>query len=121
MLENGEAVDRFACEARAAIKIKGEHVARVFGVGTLETGAPHMVMDYLQGEDLAAWIQRRGPLAYEKAVDFILQACEAIAEAHALGIVHRDLKPSNLLCIRGADGRLSIKLLDFGISPRREA
>jgi serine/threonine-protein kinase len=116
MLENSEAVDRFAREARAAVKIKGEHVARVFDVGTLETGAPYMVMEFLQGEDLSARIRLRGPLGCEDAVAFVLQACEAIAEAHTLGIVHRDLKPSNLFCIRGADGRPAIKVLDFGIS-----
>ncbi len=116
MLSVPEAVDRFAREARAAVKIKGEHVARVFDVGTLETGAPYIVMEFLQGEDLASWLQRRGPLAHEEAVGFVLQATEAIAEAHALGIVHRDIKPSNLFCIRGADGRLNIKVLDFGNS-----
>jgi serine/threonine protein kinase len=75
-----------------------------------------MVMEYLDGGDLAAWLHERGPLPVEQAVEFVLQACEAIAEAHALGIVHRDLKPANLFCVRRADGRLSIKVLDFGIS-----
>jgi len=75
-----------------------------------------MVMECLDGVDLGAWVQQRGPLGIEQAVDFILQASEAIAEAHALGIVHRDLKPANLFCIRAADGLLSIKVLDFGIS-----
>jgi serine/threonine-protein kinase len=115
-LGNSEAVARFAREARAAVKIKSEHVARVMNVGTLPNGAPYMVMEYLDGEDLAAWIQDRGPLPIEQAVEFVLQACEALAEAHALGIVHRDLKPANLFCIRRADGRLAIKVLDFGIS-----
>jgi serine/threonine-protein kinase len=115
-LGDSDAVARFAREARAAVKIKSEHVARVSDVGTLPNGAPYMVMEYLDGGDLAAWIRERGPLPIEQAVEFILQACEAIAEAHALGIVHRDLKPANLFCIRRADGRLSIKVLDFGIS-----
>jgi len=115
-LGNPDAVARFAREARAAVKIKSEHVARVSDVGTLPNGAPYMVMEYLDGGDLAAWIRQRGALPIEQAVDFVLQACEAIAEAHALGIVHRDLKPANLFCIRRADGRLSIKVLDFGIS-----
>src|SRR5262249_36626567 len=91
-LGNPDAVARFAREARAAVRIKSEHVARVMDVGTLETGAPYMVMEYLQGGDLAAWLAQRGPLAVEQAVDFIAQACEALAEAHAIGIVHRDLK-----------------------------
>jgi serine/threonine-protein kinase len=109
-------MDRFLREARAAAKIKGEHVARVYDVGTLEDGAPYIVMEYLQGEDLAAWLDKRGPMSATQAVDFVLQACEAIAEAHSLGIVHRDLKPANLFCTERPDGQLSIKVLDFGIS-----
>ena len=115
-LNNPEAVARFAREARAAVKIKSDHVARIIDVGTLETGAPYIVMEYLEGGDLSAWIQQRGPLPIEQAVEFVLQACEALADAHALGIVHRDLKPANLFCIRGSDGLLSVKVLDFGIS-----
>src|SRR5690349_99938 len=86
-LEIPEAVARFAREARAAVKIKSEHVARVTDVGTLENGAPYMVMEYLEGRDLTAEIASRGPLSFEEAADLILQACEAIAEAHSLGIV----------------------------------
>jgi serine/threonine-protein kinase len=116
MLDHAESVGRFAREARAAVKIKSEHVARVLDVGTLETGAPYMVMEYLDGQDLGKWISQRGPLPIDEAVEFVIQACVAIAEAHGLGIVHRDIKPSNLFCVRGADGRLVIKVLDFGIS-----
>ena len=116
VLGDAEAVARFAREARAAVKIKSEHVAKVTDVGKLESGAPYMVMEYLDGSDLAAWIEQRGALPIEQAVDFILQACEAIAEAHALGIVHRDLKPGNLFVTRRPDGALSVKVLDFGIS-----
>ncbi len=111
-----ESVARFLREARAAVKIKSEHVARVIDVGELESGAPYMVMEYLEGSDLAAFLQQRGPLPVEQAVDFVLQACEAIADAHVLGIVHRDLKPANLFCIQRSDGSQSIKVLDFGIS-----
>lgn len=116
VLDNPDAVGRFVREARAAVKIKSEHVARVIDVGTLETGSPYIVMEYLDGEDLSNWLKLRGALPIEQAVEFILQACEAIAEAHGHGIVHRDLKPANLFCIRRADGLLSIKVLDFGIS-----
>ncbi len=73
-------------------------------------------MEYLAGGDLAAWLRERGPLPVDEALDFVLQACEAIAEAHALGIVHRDLKPANLFCAHRSDGRSCIKVLDFGIS-----
>jgi len=115
-LSNAEAVARFSREARAAIKIKSEHVARVIDVGTLDTGAPYIVMEYLEGQDLSAWIQQKGAMSVEQAVEFVLQACEAIAEAHGIGIIHRDLKPANLFCIRRSDGLLAIKVLDFGIS-----
>src|SRR5580693_10326447 len=111
-----EYVARFEREARTAVKIKSEHVARVIDVGQLESGSPYMVMEYLEGEDLQGWLEKQGRLPIERAVDFVLQACEAIAEAHRLGIVHRDLKPANLFCIRRPDGRPSIKVLDFGIS-----
>jgi len=115
-LVNPEAVERFAREARAAVKIKSEHVARVSDVGTLESGSPYMVMEYLHGEDLAAWVRRNGAMPVPDAIEFLLQACEAIAEAHALGIVHRDLKPANLFVTRRVDGSPCIKVLDFGIS-----
>jgi serine/threonine-protein kinase len=115
-LSNADAVGRFLREARAAVKITGEHVARVLDVGQLENGSPYIVMEYLQGLDLAGWLTERGPLPIELAVDFLLQTCEAIADAHALGIVHRDLKPANLFCVERSDGQLSIKVLDFGIS-----
>lgn len=110
------AVARFTREARAAVKIKSEHVARVLDVGSSEDGTPFMVMEYLNGSDLAAWLRSTGPLSPEQAVEFVLQAGEAVAEAHSLGIVHRDLKPANLFVIRRPDGQLSVKVLDFGIS-----
>ncbi len=116
MLRNKDVVNRFAREARAAVRIQSEHVARVLDVGTLESGAPYMVMEFLEGEDLAAWLMRQGPLPVELTVDFVLQACVAVANAHSLGIVHRDLKPANLFCLRGSDRQFLIKVLDFGIS-----
>jgi eukaryotic-like serine/threonine-protein kinase len=115
-LVNGEAVSRFEREARAASKIKSEHVARVSDVGTLDNGSPYMVMEYLEGTDLSGWLEKQGAMPVSQAVDFVLQACEALAEAHSLGIVHRDLKPANLFCIQRPDGQLCVKVLDFGIS-----
>jgi len=116
VLSNQQAVTRFAREARAAVRIKSEHVARVSDVGTLESGAPYMVMEYLEGTDLASYLRSRTRLSPDKAVHFVLQACQAIAEAHQLGIVHRDLKPANLFLTRAADGSDVVKVLDFGIS-----
>lgn len=110
-----EAVARFVREARAAVKIRSEHVARVIDVGRLDDGAPYMVMEYLEGRDLAAQLGH-GPLAIEDAVDYVIQAADAMAEAHAEGIVHRDLKPANLFLTWRSDGTPVIKVLDFGIS-----
>lgn len=111
-----QVVERFSREARAAVKIKNEHVVRVMDVGVLPTGSPYMVMEYLEGRDLAAWRLKHGLVSVSQAVDFVLQACEALAEAHRMGIVHRDLKPGNLFCVERADGTDSIKILDFGVS-----
>jgi serine/threonine protein kinase len=116
-----EAVVRFSQEARAAAKMKSDHAARVFDVGTLENGAPYLVMELLEGRDLGAWLATDGPLPIERAVDFVLQACAAMADAHSLGIIHRDIKPSNLFCCRRRDGQSWIKVLDFGISKATDA
>ncbi len=116
LLSSSDAVGRFVREARAAVRIQSEHVARIWDVETRDDGTPYIVMEFLEGEDLAAWLQAHGPLPVQQAVEFVLQAGEAIAEAHTLGIVHRDLKPSNLFVIRRADGLLSVKVLDFGIA-----
>lgn len=115
-LQSAEAVARFEREARAAVKIKSEHVARVTDVARLDNGAPYMVMELLRGQDLAAVLRDRGPLPLADTADYLLQAGEAIAEAHALGIVHRDLKPPNLFLTQRADGSACVKVLDFGIS-----
>jgi len=115
LCEIEDAVARFLREARAAACIQNEHVARVLDVGTLEDNAPYMVMELLEGRDLAHELNE-GVLPVTDAVDHVLQACEALAEAHALGIVHRDLKPANLFRTRRADGSPLIKVLDFGIS-----
>jgi serine/threonine-protein kinase len=107
---------RFAREAKAAVRLKSEHVARVFDVGTADSGVPYLVMELLEGSDLAQIVEERGPLPIDEAVAYILQACEAVAEAHAIGIVHRDLKPRNIFVTTGADGKPLVKVLDFGIS-----
>jgi serine/threonine-protein kinase len=110
-----ESYARFAREARTATRIKSEHVARVYDVGTVD-GAAYIVMECLTGEDLARVIKGRGPLPSAEAVDLLLQACEALAEAHKLGIVHRDLKPANLFLTTRPDDTPCVKVLDFGIS-----
>ena len=115
-----DAVRRFLSEARAAAKLSSPNIARVLDVGTAQTRrggvVPFMVMELLQGIDLDVVVMQRGALPAGEAVEYVMQACAAIAEAHALGIVHRDLKPANLFLTRRRDGSALIKLLDFGIS-----
>ncbi|APR87238.1 serine/threonine protein kinase [Minicystis rosea] len=111
-----DATERFLREARASVAIKSEHVARVMDVGTLDSGEPYMVMELLSGADLAALMQQQRALPPAEAIDYILQACEAVAEAHSLGIIHRDLKPANLFLSARADGSPLVKVLDFGLS-----
>jgi serine/threonine-protein kinase len=116
MIGNVDVIERFGREARAAARIQNEHVARVLDVGMLPLGTPFMVMEYLEGTDLRGRLDAGEPIPIAQAVDFILQACEAIAEAHSLRIIHRDLKPENLFCVQRRDGGFTIKVLDFGIS-----
>lgn len=107
---------RFMREARNTVRLKSKHVSRVLDVGALEGGAPYIVMEYLEGTDLSALLHSRGPFPVHEACEFVLQACEALAEAHGYGIVHRDLKPANLFLTRGAGGEPVVKVLDFGVS-----
>jgi tRNA A-37 threonylcarbamoyl transferase component Bud32 len=110
-----ESAERFMREARASIELRSEHVARVLDVGTDTEGAAFMVMEFLEGQDLQK-ASRAGPLAVSDVVEYVLQAAEALAEAHDLGIVHRDLKPANLFLASRRDGSPLVKVLDFGIS-----
>jgi eukaryotic-like serine/threonine-protein kinase len=109
-------VERFTREARASAKIKNDHVVRVTDVDALPSGVPYMVMERLDGVDLADHFKRTGPLPVADAVRYLLEASSAIGEAHAMGIVHRDLKPANLFLARRRDETTTIKVLDFGIS-----
>jgi eukaryotic-like serine/threonine-protein kinase len=111
-----EARERFLREGRATAALVSDHVVRIYDVGTLQTGAPFMVMELLRGQDLARTLQQSGPLGIELSCDCVRQAAEAISCAHAQGIVHRDLKPSNLFLTQRSDGSPLIKVLDFGIS-----
>jgi serine/threonine-protein kinase len=117
---NPDVVQRFAREARAASKLRGEHAVRILDVDDSEAGDPFLVMEYLEGTDLQRHLETKGALLLEDAVGFVLQACEGIAEAHGVGIVHRDLKPGNLFVTSRPDGTPLVKILDFGISKATE-
>ena len=109
-------VQRFVREARAATRITSEHVVRLIEIEKLPSGTPFFVMEYLEGRDFRALLREQGALSPGLAVDYILQAVQAVAEGHVKGIVHRDIKPGNLFLTARADGTALIKVLDFGIA-----
>jgi len=113
---NQQVTERFLREARATSRLQNEHVVDVLDVGRLPNGAPYIVMEYLEGQNLGQLVERHGPLEVADAAEYVLQVCEAMAEAHAQGIIHRDLKPQNLFLTTRQDGRPLVKVLDFGIS-----
>ncbi|MDI1482671.1 serine/threonine-protein kinase [Polyangium sp. y55x31] len=115
-LTHPQIIERFFREARLVVKLRSEHVAQVYDIGRLPSGAPFMVMELLQGDDLSALLKKRGTLPVHEAVLYVMQACDALAEAHGRGIVHRDLKPANLFLTHREDGSPCIKVLDFGVS-----
>lgn len=116
LADSPEFAARFIREARAAASITGEHVVRVFDVSKMDDGTLYMVMELLDGQDLHTVLKARGPLPIDEAVGWLLEACDALAEAHAHGIVHRDLKPSNLFIVEQSGAKGALKVLDFGIS-----
>ncbi len=116
---NEQVVDRFLREARAANLVRHPNVVDVLDIGKDESGSPFIVQELLKGQDLARYAAERGRLSLEEVVDLICPVIDAIAEAHAQGVVHRDLKPENVFLAQGASGRITPKLLDFGISKVR--
>jgi eukaryotic-like serine/threonine-protein kinase len=118
LIQNPEHMARFRHEARILATVGGRspHVVDVYDVGLLDDGTPYLVMEYLQGSDLKAKLEREGPVAVKTAVDWVLEACAGVAEAHAAGVIHRDLKPSNLFLCEGSGEPPTIKVLDFGVS-----
>ncbi|HET7545459.1 MAG TPA: protein kinase [Polyangiaceae bacterium] len=108
-------VERVLFEARAVARMRSNHVVRVLDVARLDSGCPYIVMEQLQGVDLGVALWENGPLSVPQAIDYLLQACDGLAEAHSLGIVHRDLKPGNLFLAKTPEG-VVLKVLDFGIS-----
>jgi len=119
-LEQNIATERFLREARATFRLRSEHTVRVMDVGTLPTGEPFMVMEKLEGKDLKQLVAERGPLPVAEASLYMMQICNALAEAHTLGIVHRDLKARNLYVVKRVDGTPCVKVLDFGISKMQQ-
>jgi eukaryotic-like serine/threonine-protein kinase len=107
------AESRFLRGIEGTAKLESEHVARVYDFGRFNDGTPFMAMELLEGRDLARTLKLSSVLPVADAIDYVLQACAAIAEAHAQGIVHQNLKPSNLFLSRRVDGSPIVKVLAF--------
>src|SRR5262249_46367334 len=107
---------RLLREARALAGLRSEHVGRLVDSGTLSSGDPFLVTELVDGKDLSAVLDERGPLDCREATNILIQACDGLAEAHAQGIVHRDIKPGNVLLTQRTDGSALVKLVDFGVS-----
>src|SRR5262249_16114018 len=109
-------VKRFEREARAAAALRGNHVVQILDIDRLPSGAPFIVMEYLEGCDLDALLRDKGPPSLGNAVRYILEACVAVSAAHKSGIIHRDLKPQNLFLADDGTGEGTVKVLDFGLA-----
>jgi serine/threonine-protein kinase len=110
---------RLFAEARAVERLSSPHVAKLYEAGTFDDGGlevPFLALEYVDGVDLATWLHARRRIAVADAAAIVLQACDAIGEAHALGLVHRDVKPANLMLTASPAGELVVKVLDFGIA-----
>jgi serine/threonine protein kinase len=109
------ATDRFRLEARSIARLSSPNTVRLYDFGVSDAGSFYFVMELLTGLDLASLVQRFGPMAPERAVYVLRQACRSLGEAHAAGLLHRDIKPHNLyLCRLGLDFDV-LKILDFGL------
>ena len=106
---------RFGREAYAVARLESIHVTRVLEISELDDGTPYLVMELLDGSTLDEILARSGPAQVHVALDWILQALDAVGEAHAIGLVHRDLKPANLYLARHTDGMPIVKVIDFGL------
>ena len=116
LVKSPEAVTRFAREAAAASQVKSPHVVQTLDHGVLEGLGPYIVMELLEGHDLAHHLEARGKLPPLEVVAIVAQLARALGKAHRAGIVHRDIKPNNVFLCDAGGGELFVKLLDFGIA-----
>ncbi len=109
-------VQRFMQEVETSQTLDHPNIVRVYDHGVSTKGAPFLVMDFLDGESLAAIIEHSSTVPVPRAINIFTQVCDAILHAHNKQIVHRDLKPTNILVTKSADGADVVKLVDFGIA-----
>jgi eukaryotic-like serine/threonine-protein kinase len=113
IMREPKAIERLRREAEIASRLVDPHIVRIYEF--VEGPAPYLVMEWLDGEDLATRLATRGPLSLDETCEIVQQAASALASAHAVGVIHRDVKPENIFLTR-SDGTLLVKLLDFGVA-----
>ena len=116
-----ESIDAVLNEARAAVRLRSDHIARVQDVDVDAVHGPYIVMELLDGQSLADMLADGKRLSVQRGAEYIIDACEGLAEAHVRGIIHQDIKPANLFVAMGNDGRPAVKVLDFGIAKMRQS
>jgi serine/threonine-protein kinase len=121
LVNSPEARARFCLEARAGAALRSPHTLRIYDAGLLGSEECFIVMERLEGQNLQELVRERGPLPVDVAVNYVLQACTGLAEAHSIGLVHRDIKPENLFLAQQGGGAPIIKLMDFGVARWRRA
>jgi eukaryotic-like serine/threonine-protein kinase len=114
--QDAESIARFHREAANAARINHHNVCAIYDFGETAEGLIYLAMEYVEGETLSHLLDRQGALPFDVAADLITQTAEALQKAHDLGIVHRDLKPDNIMIAKSPDGRLTAKVVDFGIA-----
>ena len=112
---------RFAREARTMTLLDHPNIVKMYDYGETGDGITYMVMEYIQGQNLADLIKERGPLSFETVLPFIREFADALDYAHSKGFVHRDIKPSNIMVRTGGDGQLHPVLMDFGVAKIQDA
>ncbi|MEM9694723.1 MAG: serine/threonine-protein kinase, partial [Myxococcota bacterium] len=113
----GELVERFWREARSASSIDTIHIVKVMDTGRdAASGRPYLAMELMHGQDASEHLRVLGPMPVQLALRIVQQACVGLAEAHEAGVLHRDVKPANLFLDELEDGRILVKLLDFGVA-----
>lgn len=116
--ERKETLERFEREAQATAALTSPHTVTLYDYGVTEDGTLYYAMELLDGIDLETLVERFGPVSPARAVHFLRQACESLAEAHAAGLIHRDVKPANLMACRVGGRHDFVKVLDFGLVKR---
>ncbi len=109
-------LERFRLEAQAASSLNHQNIITVYDFGVTPQNEAFFVMDYLDGENLAECLERKGRLPWERAIGIFKQICDGLGAAHKKGIVHRDMKPANVVLIKQDEGFELVKLVDFGIA-----